>query len=324
MACLVNSSAFAFSGISPLHSRSDSVSRRSNFPYRTPTTVSIKNMPSKQDALRFPPLCQHGGTTRQGRRKTLSPIKSMQDHEALPEGLKPELMPKHVAIILDGNRRWAKEKGLSMELGHLSGGRVIKNIAFLCNKWGVKVLSIFAFSTENWTRPKEEVDFLMGLFEEVGQTYMDEVTRYNVKISAIGDKSKLPEPLQELVATAEETTRGNTGLHLLVALNYSGRYDIMQATKSIAGKVKDGIFQVEDINEILFEKELKTGCAKFPNPDLLIRTSGEQRISNFYLWQLAYTEIFFSKKKFPDFNEEDFIEALSSFQKRERRYGGNK
>ncbi|CAI9774561.1 unnamed protein product [Fraxinus pennsylvanica] len=310
MACLVNSSAFAFSS--------------SSFPYPTPTTLPIKNMPSKQDALRFPPAWKHRVTTRQTfSSDKLSPIKSMQVHEALPEGLKPELMPKHVAIILDGNRRWAKEKGLSAELGHLSGGRVIMNIAFLCNKWGVDVLSIFAFSTENWTRPKEEVDFLMGLFEEVVQTYMDEVTRYNVKISAIGDKSKLPEPLQELVATAEEKTRGNTGLHLLVALNYSGRYDIMQATKSIAGKVKDGIFQVEDINEILFEKELKTNCAEYPNPDLLIRTSGEQRISNFYLWQLAYTEIFFLKKKFPDFNEEDLIEALSSFQKRERRYGGN-
>ncbi|CAA2982753.1 dehydrodolichyl diphosphate synthase 2-like [Olea europaea subsp. europaea] len=239
----------------------------------------------------------HRSTTQWEREKAsfsgkLSAIKSVHMQEVFPEGLKPELMPKHVAIILDGSLKYFKERSLSVELNHLSGGRVIKKIAFLCDNWGIKILYVFASSTESWDRPK---------------------VKYNVHISAIGDKSKLPESLQKLIAKAEETTRGNTGLHLLIAINYSGRYDMMRATKSIAGKVKDGIFQVEDVNEILFEKELETNSVEFPNPDLLIRTSGEQRISNFYLWHLAYTEIFFSKKKFPDFDEEDFIEALSSF-----------
>ncbi|XP_022862406.1 dimethylallylcistransferase, chloroplastic-like, partial [Olea europaea var. sylvestris] len=145
----------------------------------------------------------------------------------------------------------------------------------------------------------------------------------NVRISVIGDKSKLPKSLQESIATAEDTTRGNTGLHLMMALNYSGRYDIMKASRSIASKVKDGFLQVEDINETLFQNELETKCVEFPNPDLLIRTSGEQRINNFFLWQLAYSEVYFPEKKFPDFEEKDFIGALSSFQKRNRRYGGN-
>ncbi|KAL2541020.1 Dehydrodolichyl diphosphate synthase 2 [Abeliophyllum distichum] len=248
----------------------------------------------------------------------------VQIREELPEGLKPELMPKHIAVILDGNRRWAKERGLSVQSGHRAGGRVMKALACLSSRWGIEVLSLFAFSTENWRRSKEEVDFLMSLFEEVIQTYEDEFAGSNIRISVIGDKSKLPESLQKMIATAEESTGGNTGLHLLVAINYSGRYDIMQASRSIARKVKDGVVQVEDINETTFEKELETNCVEFPNPDLLIRTSGEQRISNFYLWQLAYTEVFFAKKNLPDLEEEDFIEALTSFQKRERRFGGSK
>ncbi|KAK4492268.1 hypothetical protein RD792_003071 [Penstemon davidsonii] len=223
--------------------------------------------------------------------------------EVLPEGLKVELMPKHLAVILDGNRRWAKEKGLAVELGHKEGKRVMMELALLSSKWGIKVLSLFAFSTENWTRPK--------------------VIKYNVRLSFIGDRSKLPESLIELINSAEERTRSNKGLHVIVALNYSGRFDIMQATKSIASKVKDGILQMEDINETLFDEQLQTNCTKFPVPDLLIRTSGEQRISNFMLWQLAYTELFFSKKNFPDFEEQDFVEALVSFQQRDRRFGGN-
>ncbi|KAL3850298.1 hypothetical protein ACJIZ3_012180 [Penstemon smallii] len=242
--------------------------------------------------------------------------------EVLPEGLKVELMPKHVAVILDGNRRWAKEKGLAVELGHKEGKRVMMELAFLSSKWGIKVLSLFAFSTENWTRPKEEVDLLMSLFEDAVGAYTDDFVRYNVRLSFMGDRSKLPESLIELINSGEERTKSNKGLHVIVALNYSGRFDIMQATKSIASKVKDGILQMEDINETLFDEQLQTNCTKFPVPDLLIRTSGEQRISNFMLWQLAYTELFFSQKNFPDFQEQDFVEALVSFQQRDRRFGG--
>ncbi|CAA2981334.1 dehydrodolichyl diphosphate synthase 2-like [Olea europaea subsp. europaea] len=273
-------------------------------------------------------MCCSESIAGDGRRETffaneLSLVKAVQIQETLPRGLKPELLPNHIAIILDGNRRWANEKGFKELLpNHRNGGRVIKEIVFLCCKWRIKVVSIFAF----WFDPNaifEQVDALMCLFEEVMQNDLEEFMGYNVQISFIGDKSKLPKSLQELIATVENSTRGNMGLHLMIAINYGGRYDVMQASRSIASKVKDGSLQVEDINETLFEKELETNCAEFPNPDLLIRTSGEQRISNFYLWQLANTEVFFSVKKLLDFEEEDFIEALISFQKRERRYGGN-
>ncbi|XP_022855662.1 dehydrodolichyl diphosphate synthase 2-like [Olea europaea var. sylvestris] len=309
MVCFVNFSAFAFQGINP-HSS-----------YLTPSTISLQATTIKKDALGYSLASKHRSMTGQTKRKSIlsSELKSVQIQEALSEGLKPELMPKHVAIIMDGHRRWANERGLTMQLGHTTGGRVIKEKVFLCCKWGIEVLSVFAFSTENWGRPKEEVDFLMNLFEEEIRTDLEEFTRKNVRISVIGDKSKLPKSLQESIATAEDTTRGNTGLRLMMALNYSGRYDIMKASRSIASKVKDGFLQVEDINETLFQNELETKCVDFPNPNLLIRTSGEQRISNFFLWQLAYSE----EKKFPDFKEKDFIEALSSFQKRKRRYGGN-
>ncbi|XP_022856540.1 dehydrodolichyl diphosphate synthase 2-like [Olea europaea var. sylvestris] len=328
MVCFVNFSAFVFQGINPS--------------YLTPSTISLQDTTIKKDALGYSLVSKHRSMTGQTKRKSIlsGELKSVQIQEALPEGLKPELMPKHVAIIKDGHRRWANERGLTMQLGHTTGGRVIKEKVFLCCKWGIKVLSVFAFSTENWGRPKEEVDFLMNLFEEEIRTDLQEFTRKNVRISVIGDKSKLPKSLQESIATAEDTTRGNTGLHLMMALNYSGRYDIMKASRSIASKVKDGFLQVEDINETLFQNELETKCVEFPNPDLLqneletkcvefpnpdllIRTSGEQRISNFFLWQLAYSEVYFPEKKFPDFKEKDFKEALSSFQKRKRRYGGN-
>ncbi|KAG8387490.1 hypothetical protein BUALT_Bualt02G0026600 [Buddleja alternifolia] len=249
--------------------------------------------------------------------------------EALPEGLKAELMPKHVAVIMDGNRRWARERGMAVEVGHREGRRVMAELARLSSLWGIKVLSVFAFSTENWTRPREELEALMSLYEEVVTTYGEEDferhnSGYNARVSFMGDRSKLPESLVEKMNIAEEKTKANKGLHIIIGLNYSGRYDIMQATRSIVSKVKDGILQIEDINEKLISEEMETNCAEFPVPDLLIRTSGEQRISNFMLWQLAYTELYFAEKKFPEFEEEDYVEALISFQKRDRRFGGMK
>ncbi|XP_055831520.1 cis-prenyltransferase 7, chloroplastic-like [Solanum dulcamara] len=244
---------------------------------------------------------------------------------ALPEGLKREMMPKHLAVIMDGHRRWATQKGLTVEQGHRAGGEKLQVLTRLCSKWGVKVLTVFAFSTENWIRSKEEVDFLMELFLDMAssQEKLDEWTRDDIRVSCIGDKSVLTKSLRGALTVMEEKTKSNTGLHLMIAINYSGRHDILQATKSIASKVNNGHLAVQDIDQSLFKQELETRCAEFPEPDLLIRTSGEQRVSNFMLWQLAYTELYFAKKLFPDMEEVDFIEALISFQSRGRRYGGS-
>lgn len=249
------------------------------------------------------------------------PFRVVSKEELLREGLQTELIPKHVAIIPDGNRRWAKERGLSPEKGHEAGKKVLGDLCRYCSKWGVKVLSAYAFSTENWSRPKAEVTFLMtSYFEELIHDFM----RYGMKMSVIGDKSNLPNSLKEAINHAEETTKDNIGLHFVAALNYGGRYDITQATKNIATKVKDGVIQFEDINDKLIDQELETKNLEYPNPDLLIRTSGELRISNYMLWQLAYSEFCFVDKLFPDLDEADFVAALRSFQRRQRRYGGHK
>ncbi|CAN4101039.1 unnamed protein product [Withania somnifera] len=250
---------------------------------------------------------------------------SNSDNAALPEGLKRELALKHVAVIMDGHRRWAREKGLTVDQGHRAGQVKMEVLIRLCSKWGIKVLTFFAFSTENWTRPKEEVDFLMKLCLDLAtsQEKFDEWKRYDIRVSFIGDKSILFKPLRDALTLLEEKTKSNSGLHVMVALNYSGRHDILQATKNIACKVKNRLVEVENIDQKLFEQELETHCAQFPEPDLLIRTSGELRVSNFMLWQLAYTELYFANKLFPDMDEADFIQALMSFQPRRRRYGGS-
>ncbi|NP_001412225.1 (2Z,6Z)-farnesyl diphosphate synthase CPT6, chloroplastic isoform 1 [Solanum lycopersicum] len=230
-----------------------------------------------------------------------------------------ELIPKHVAIIMDGNRRWAKARGLPVQEGHKFLAPNLKNICNISSKLGIQVITAFAFSTENWNRSEEEVDFLMRLFEE----FFEEFMRLGVRVSLIGGKSKLPTKLQQVIELTEEVTKSNEGLHLMMALNYGGQYDMLQATKNIASKVKDGLIKLEDIDYTLFEQELTTKCAKFPKPDLLIRTGGEQRISNFLLWQLAYSELYFTNTLFPDFGEEALMDAIFSFQRRHRRFGGH-
>ncbi|KAK7275989.1 hypothetical protein RIF29_17117 [Crotalaria pallida] len=242
--------------------------------------------------------------------------------QPIPAGLKRELMPKHVAVIMDGNGRWAKMKGLPPSVGHEAGVRSLKRLVNLCNSWGIKVLTVFAFSTDNWVRPKVEVDFLLRLFERTINSEIEGFKRHGIRISVIGDSSKLPKSLQTMINNAEESTKHNTKLQLVVAVSYSGKYDVVQACKSVAKKVKDGLVHLEDIDENIIEQELETNCIEFPNPDLLIRTSGELRVSNFLLWQLAYTELFFNRQLWPDFGKDEFIEALSSFQQRQRRYGG--
>ncbi|XP_031401971.1 dehydrodolichyl diphosphate synthase 2-like [Punica granatum] len=241
--------------------------------------------------------------------------------EPLPSGLRWELMPRHVAVIMDGSARWARRRGLPASSGHEAGVRSLKELVELCGKWGIRILTVFAFSSENWSRPKAEVEFLMGLFERVIEFELQNFSREGVRISTIGDSSRLPKSLQKLLNKAECSTKDNSRLHLVVAVSYSGKSDIAQACKSIAHRVRDGLIQLEDVDEELIEEELATSCCEFPCPDLLIRTSGELRLSNFLLWQLAYAELFFSEALWPDFGKAEFVEALRSFQQRLRRYG---
>ncbi|KAL0375328.1 UNVERIFIED_CONTAM: Dehydrodolichyl diphosphate synthase 2 [Sesamum radiatum] len=265
-----------------------------------------------------------------------------EDSVALPAGLRRELMPRHVAIIMDGNRRWARMRGLPVGSGYEAGARAFRRMVGLCCNWGIRVLTVFAFSSDNWFRPKVkkvqlnalweilfstflvETDFLMRLFERGLRDELQHLMSAGVRISIIGDVSKLLKPLQILLADAMETTINNSRLHLIIAVNYSGQNDIVQACQKLAVKVKDGLIEPEEINEFLVERELETNCTDFPHPDLLIRTSGEIRISNFLLWQLAYTELYFAHSLWPDFGEDEFREAVCSFQRRQRRYGGQK
>ncbi|MCD7447032.1 hypothetical protein HAX54_021665 [Datura stramonium] len=251
----------------------------------------------------------------------ISNINASAEEALLPAPLRRELMPNHVAVIMDGNRRWAKMRGLPVALGYEAGFRAVGNLIELCGDWGIRILTLYAFSSDNWFRPKVEVDFLMGLFERGLKNELEHFARAGIRISIIGDSSKLPKSLQNLIDKVVKTTKENSRLHVVVAVNYSGQHDVVQACQSIAQKVKDGIIEPKDISSFLVEQELQTNCIDFPCPDLLIRTSGELRLSNFLLWQLAYAELFFTHSHWPDFGEAEFLEALCSFQQRQRRYG---
>ncbi|CAA7032287.1 unnamed protein product [Microthlaspi erraticum] len=240
---------------------------------------------------------------------------------AIREKEKRGRLPKHVAIILDGNRRWAEKRGLGTSEGHTAGARKLIENAKDCFAMGINTISLFAFSTENWARPEDEVNFLMALFEKHFKSEMPYFRRDQIKITVIGNRARIPESLLGLIREAEEATKSYKGKQLILAIDYSGRFDILQACKSLAEKAKNGLIQVEDIDEKLMEKELMTNCSEFPNPDLLIRTSGEQRISNFFLWQAAYTELYFPNVLWPDFGEAEYLEALTWYQQRERRFG---
>ncbi|KAL2317499.1 hypothetical protein Fmac_031375 [Flemingia macrophylla] len=242
--------------------------------------------------------------------------------EPLPAELAAELMPKHVAVIMDGNGRWAKLRGLPASAGHRVGMQTLMTFAKLCCSWGVEVLTVFMFSTQNWLRPKVEVDFLLRLYESSLISTIECMKMEGIRFSMIGDLSKFPECLQRMIISAENDTKHNSRLQLIVAASYSGKYDVVQACKSVAKNTKDGLLHLEDINENIIEQELETKCTKFPYPDLLIRTGGDLRVSNFLLWQLAYTELYFNSVLWPDFGKDDFLDALSSFQQRKRTYGG--
>lgn len=224
-------------------------------------------------------------------------------------------IPNHVAIIMDGNGRWAKSRHLPRTAGHKMGISIAREITIAAAKKGIKTLTLFAFGYENWKRPAREVRFLMNLFIEALSLEIDQLKNHNVKLQIIGDHEQLGDKLKAQIKEASTATADNTGLQLMIALNYSGRWDILAAIKKM---MKDNI-KVEEISDLLFSNYLSTGGIQ--DPDLLIRTSGEQRISNFMLWQCAYTEFYFAKEMWPDFNLKTFDEALAFYASRERRFG---
>jgi undecaprenyl diphosphate synthase len=237
----------------------------------------------------------------------------------LPADLKPELLPKHIAVIMDGNGRWAKLQGLPRIMGHKRGVDTLKDLLRCCQDWGIQALTAYAFSTENWKRPQEEVDFLMTLFQRVLRQELREMVKENVRIQFVGNLQALPQSLQSEISRAVEATRDNQGIRFSVATNYGGREEILQACRAIAAKVQQGLLKLDEISEEVFEKHLYT--AGLIDPDLLIRTSGEMRLSNFLLWQMAYGEIYITDTLWPDFNRHQFYQALSAYQQRERRFG---
>lgn len=228
-------------------------------------------------------------------------------------------IPKHVAVIMDGNGRWAKKKGAARIFGHKNAIKAVRDVTEGCAELGVEYLTLYAFSTENWSRPFEEVSGLMQLLVLTIRKELKTLLNNNVKLAAIGAIESLPKDCQQELRDAMEMTKNNTGLTLVLALSYSGRWEITEAIKAIARDVKTGELSEEDIDQNKVASYLQT--SDFPDPELLIRTSGEMRISNFLLWQIAYTEIYITEKLWPDFRKTDLKMALEAFQNRERRFG---
>lgn len=228
-------------------------------------------------------------------------------------------IPKHVAVIMDGNGRWAKKHGFLRAIGHKSGVKSVREIVEASALLSIEVLTLYAFSTENWNRPKAEINALMELLVSALNKELPTFMQKNIKLETIGETHALPERCQKKLYEVIEKTANNKGLTLVLALSYSSKREIISAVKNIAGKVADNELSVDDINEEHLSKGLFTST--YPDPDLLIRTSGEYRISNFLLWQIAYAELYFSPKLWPDFTKDDFFEAILEYQNRERRFG---
>ena len=224
-----------------------------------------------------------------------------------------------MAVIMDGNGRWAKRKGAARIFGHRNAIQAVKDVTEGCGELGIKYLTLYAFSTENWGRPKEEVDGLMELLVNTLKKEINSLHENQVRLNTIGDIGHLPQACQDNLSDAIEATKNNSGLTLILALSYSGRWEIVEATKLIGKEIKEGKMQLEDINEAVFSKFLKT--SGIPDPELLIRTSGEMRISNFLLWQIAYTELVVTETLWPDFRREHLYEAICAYQSRDRRFG---
>lgn len=228
-------------------------------------------------------------------------------------------IPRHIAIIMDGNGRWAKQRFQPRFMGHRAGVRAVEGIVKHCVASGVDVLSLFAFSSENWRRPGKEVDLLMELFSHALDNQVKRLHKNNIRLNIIGDLSRFSDALQQKIRNATALTAENNGLILNIAANYGGRWDISQSVRKIAVKIKSGELQPEQVDECVIASHLVT--ADLPEPDLFIRTGGEQRISNFLMWQLAYTELYFTDKLWPEFNAQDLDLAIDSFSRRERRFG---
>lgn len=231
-------------------------------------------------------------------------------------------IPKHVAIILDGNGRWAKSKGLPRNAGHVQGARVVEDMCEIVWNKGIEYFTVYAFSTENWSRPDDEVAALMKLLRNYMVNAKKRANKNNMCVRVIGDKTGLDKDLQESIDDLEKSTADNTGLHFQIAINYGGRDEIVRAVRRLATEAKEGKIDPSDITADVLNGRLDTGG--LPDPDLLIRTCGEQRISNFLLWQLAYTEFYFCDAAWPDFNEAELDKAIESYNKRDRKYGGLK
>jgi undecaprenyl diphosphate synthase len=228
-------------------------------------------------------------------------------------------LPEHVAVIMDGNGRWANKKGAARIFGHRNAIEAVRQVIEGAGEIGIKYLTLYAFSTENWGRPKEEVDALMELLVSTLKKEIDSLNKNKVKIKTIGDISQLPLACRENLEIAKEATKSNTGLTLLIALNYSGRWEILKAINELVSDMQTGKAMWRSVDEDLFSSYLDT--KEIPDPSLLIRTSGEMRISNFLLWQIAYTELYITQKLWPDFRKDDLYEAICEYQKRERRFG---
>jgi len=235
------------------------------------------------------------------------------------EEISKHSIPKHIAIIMDGNGRWAKDKGFLRAIGHENGVDALRKIATASAEVGVKYLTVYAFSRENWKRPRTEVNALMSLLVSSLKKELKTLMDNDIRLNTIGHTNSLPTRCNKELNEVIRKTSGNKHMVLTLALSYGSKEEIIDATRKIAEKVKKGELNIEDINEEVFEKGLYTG--DMPHPDLLIRTSGEYRISNYMLWQIAYSELYFTDKLWPDFNEEDLYEAILNFQKRERRFG---
>ena len=231
-------------------------------------------------------------------------------------------IPQHVAIILDGNGRWAKKKGMPRNYGHVQGSKNVERICEDAYKLGVKYLTVYAFSTENWKRPQDEVDALMNLLRNYMKTCLKTAEKNRMRVRVLGDKTALDDDIRNRIAELEEATKNNDGLNFQIALNYGSRDEMVRAMKKMCMDVKEGKLEAEQIDEKLFETYLDTH--DIPDPDLMIRTSGEQRLSNYLLWQLAYSEFYFTDVLWPDFTKEDLAEAIAYYNGRDRRFGGVK
>ena len=228
-------------------------------------------------------------------------------------------MPVHVAIIMDGNGRWAREHRLPRVMGHRKGAEAVRTTVNACSELGIQYLTLYAFSSENWKRPPAEVDDLMGLLRHYLRNELNRLNKNNVRLRCIGRRNRLPGDIVKLIEESETKTQGNTGLTLILALNYGGQAEIVEAARRIAEDVAAGTLRPEDIDEALFARNLQT--SDFPDPDIIVRTSGEQRLSNFLLWQAAYAELLFINDYWPDFTKEKLLAAVDDYRTRDRRFG---